>query len=184
MTANAADLTTLADLKVFIKDGGNNDTLLQTLITAASVAIANYISRDIVSQSYTDVLDGTNGRVMVLPNSPITAIASVTIDGKTIPAGSVTTPGFYFTPTKIILNGYYFSKGYGNVVITYTAGFASIPQDIAQFCIGTVQYWLNDRQRAGEVSRSMGGQTISYSRDDMPAWVKTGLNQYKKVATA
>lgn len=181
MAANAADFTTLATLKNYLNPGSNDDTLLQRLLTAASIAIANYINRDIVSQSYTDVIDGTGGRVMVLPNYPISAVASVTIDGNIIPVGSVTTSGFYFTKSAVILNGYSFCRGYGNVSITYTAGFATIPQDLEQFCIGTVQYWMNDRQRGGEVSRSMGGQTITYSQKDMPEWVKTGLSQYKAV---
>lgn len=181
MAANPGDFTTLANLKRYLNPGSNDDTLLQQLLTAASFALANFINRDIVSQSYTDVIDGSRQRVMVLPNYPITAVASVTIDGVAVPVGSVTTSGYYFTKNSVILNGYCFNKGYGNVVITYTAGYTTIPYDLEQFLIGTVQYWLNDRQRAGEVSRSMAGQTISYSQKDMPEWVKTGLNQWKAV---
>ncbi len=256
MTANQNDLTTLATLKSYLSPGSSDDTLLQRLLTSASVAIENYLNRAIISKTISDVFDGTGGRVMVMPESPVTAVASVTINGNVIPAGSVTTAGFYSTANAIILNGYSFCKGNGNVAITYTAGYkvsgeaATIPAtpyqvaaaqpngswvgdggvtfatsgialtkvtgtpttgqyavslnglytfaaadtglgvlitynycpyDLEQFCIGTVQYWLNDRQRGGETSRSMGGQTISYSQKDMPAWVQTGLNQLKRV---
>ena len=181
MTTNPNDLTTLATLQNYLSPGSSDTVLLQRLLTSASIAIENYLNLDIISQSYSDVYDGNGRRVMFLPQSPITAVASVTVNGNTIPAGSVTAAGFYFTKDKIILNGYEFCKGYGNVAIAYTAGYAAAPPDIEQFCIGTVQYWLNDRQRAGEVSKTMGGQTISYSQADMPNWVKTGLSQLKRV---
>jgi hypothetical protein len=184
MTADPNDLTTLATLKNYLNPGSNDDTLLQRLLTSASFAIESYLNRAIKSASFTDVFDGTGGRVLLVPQYPITAVTSVTIDGVAIPsAGGPTTPGFYFTDTKIILSGYYFTKGLGNVAITYTAGWATVPFDIEQACIDTVQYWLGNRQRNSEVSRSMGGQTISYSQKDMPDWTKTILAQYKRVIT-
>ena len=182
MAAAATDLTTLANLKAFLSNPGtNDDTLLQSLLTNASLFIENYINRDIVSLTYNVVIDGTGSRTMVLSDYPVTAVTSVTIDGDVIPPGSVTTSGFYFNADKVILNGYYFNKGYGNVAITYTAGYATVPYDLQQACIGLVQFWLNDRQRAGEVSRTMGGQTITFSQKDMPPWVATILAQWKKV---
>lgn len=183
MTADPRDLTTVATLKSYVSPGTSDLDLMQRLITAASVAIQNYINFDIISQSYTDYYDGTGGRVMVLSQNPITAVASVTIGSQIVPAGSSTVCGFYFDNTRLILNGYSFCRGIANVAVTYTAGYATVPPDIEQFCIGTVQYWLNDRQRGGEVSRSMGGQTITYSQKDMPDWVKTGLNNLKKVVS-
>lgn len=182
MTANAADLTTLATLQSYLLPGSNDNVLLQRLLTAASVAIEQYTNRDFVSQSYSDVFDGTGGRLMMMPQYPITAVASVTINGTVIPPGDAyKTAGFYFSKNAIMLNGYSFCQGYANVAIAWTAGYSPIPYDIEQFCIATVQYWLNDRQRGGESSRSMGGQTISYVTKDMPDLVKTGLNQYKRV---
>ena len=184
MTASPYDLTDLATLKSYINTGSSDDTLLQRLLTAASYAIESYLSRDIISKSYTKVFDGSGGRAIVPPDFPITAVASVVVDGVSIPAASsVTGSGFYFNENMIMLNGYSFNKNWGNVTITYTAGYTTIPPDIVQACVGTVQYWLNDRQRGGEVSRSMGGQTINYSQKDMPAWVKTILDQRKRVTS-
>ena len=184
MAAQPTDLTTLATLKSYVTQGSNDDVMLQRLLSAASKAIANYINRDIVSLSYTDILDGSGGCVVSLSNTPISAVASVTINGNSIPVGSVTTTGYYFTSSQIILNGYNFCRGKSNVVISYTAGYATVPNDIEQACIGTVQFWLGDRMRNGEVSRSMGGQTITFSQKDMPEWIKTILMQYKQVFTA
>jgi uncharacterized phiE125 gp8 family phage protein len=183
MTANIYDLTTLATLKSYINVGSQDDVLLQRLLTSASIAIESYCNRDFVSLSYTSTFDGNNARYMVLPDYPVTAVSSVTINGVSIPAGSITNAGYYFDGQKIMLFGYIFTRGLGNVVISFTGGYAVIPYDLEQACIGLVQYWLGNRQRNGEVSRSMGGQTISYDRSDMPAWVKTILQQYKRVIT-
>lgn len=184
MTIPVTDLTTLDTLKSYLNPGSNDDKLLQRLLSAASVAIENWLSRDVKSQAYTEFFDGTGGRVLVMPQNPVTAVASVTINGNAIPAGNVTTAGYYFTDTAIILTGYSFTRGNANVVVVYTAGYATIPYDLEQACIGLVQYWMGDRQRNGEVSRSMGGQTISYSQKDMPEWVKTTLMQYRRVVPA
>jgi len=181
MTASQYDLTSLATLKTYINTGSSNDVLLQQLLTSASVAIESYCSRDFISKAYVQTFDGTGGKALVLPNFPIAAVASVTIDGLAIPAASnFTSPGYYFNENMIMLNGYVFTKNWGNVVISYTAGYTVIPDDLIQACCGTVQYWLNDRQRGGETSRSMGGQTINYSTKDMPDWVKTILDQRKR----
>ena len=186
MTAQPTDLTTITTLQLYLNPGSTDTSLLQRLLSAASVAIQNYINRDIVTTSYTEVFDGVGGRVLVLPDYPITAVSALSIDGTAIPAGSVTVAGYYFTKDKIILNGYTFTRGNGNVAISYTAGYGTaaagtIPFDIEQFCISLVQYWLGLRARNGELSRSVGGQTITYSAADMPESIKTGLNQYKRV---
>jgi phage gp36-like protein len=185
MTASPYDLTTLAILKTYINNGSSNDTLLQQLLTSASVAIESYCNRDFVSKAYTKTFDGSGGNALVLPDYPITAVASVTVNGQTIPAAaSVTGTGYSFSENTIVLNGYIFTRGWANITVTYTAGYTTIPDDLVQACCGTVQYWLNDRQRGGETSRSMGGQTITYSTEDMPKWVKTILNQRKRTYTA
>lgn len=178
------DLTTLAILKTYINVGSTNDTLLQQLLTSASAAIQGYCNRDFISKSYTKTFNGNGSNRMVLPDYPLSAVSALTISGVAVnAAASITSAGFYFYDNMIMLNGYAFGRGYGNITITYTAGFSPVPDDLVQACVGTVQYWLNDRQRGGEISRSMGGQSITYSQKDMPEWCKTILNQRKRVAT-
>ena len=75
MAAAATDLTTLANLKAFLSNPGtNDDTLLQSLLTNASLFIENYINRDIVSLTYNVVIDGTGSRTMVLSDYPVTCL--------------------------------------------------------------------------------------------------------------
>ena len=181
MTASPYDLTTVSTLQGYLTPSSDDTVLMQRLITAASKAIQSYVNRDIVALDYVESYDGNDGAVMLLPNYPINSVASVTIDGETIPVGDFKTRGYRFTQNQLILNGYRFCKGMGNVTVSYNAGYSTVPENIEQFCIGTVQYWMNDRKRGGEVSQTMGGQTIAYSQKDMPEWVKTGLAQIKAV---
>src|SRR5229473_7371977 len=101
------DLTTLADVKVWLQTGQNpfpatDDALIQRLITAASQFIQSWLKRQVVSADWFEVRDGTGGQLMVLANSPVTAVLSLSIDGLTIPPaptdGGFDT-GYSFTPT-------------------------------------------------------------------------------------
>jgi hypothetical protein len=185
MGAASTDLTTLDNLKGYmVNSGQTNDVLLQRMITAISLEMETRMNRDIVSTSYSKSFDGTGGKVLVMPDYPVTAVSSVTIDGQIVPLGSVITPGYYFTPSEIVLNGYRFCAGKQNVVIVYTAGYSTVPADLEQACIGLIQFRLAERGRVGEASRSMGGQTTSFIQKEMPDWIMGVMNNYKKVITA
>lgn len=76
---------------------------------------------------------------------------------------------------------YSFSAGDASANLLFNYGYA--PPDLEQACISLVQYWLADRTRPGEASRSMGGQTISFSKD-IPLWLKAILDPYKRAFMA
>src|SRR5260370_21279897 len=112
------DLTTLADVKAWLQTGQNpfpatDDALIQRLITAASQFIQSWLQRQVVSADWLEVRDGTGGQLMVLANSPVTAVLSLAIDGLAIlPAptpggvGGGFDAGYTFTPTELALRGY------------------------------------------------------------------------------
>jgi len=189
------DLTTLADVKAWLQVGQNpfpatDDTLLQRLITAASQLIQSWLNRQIASADWLELRDGTGGQLMVLANSPVTAILSLTIDGLSIPpaptpegVGGGFAAGYSFTPTELALRGYVFTRRPQNVVVTYTAGYPATPPDIAQATIELVCQRYRDRSRIGEVSKAVGGgETVTFSQKDMSQDVKTTLLQYRVAA--
>jgi hypothetical protein len=119
---------------------------------------------------------------MPFAHYPVTSVASLTIDGQSIPPGDpVSTPGFYFTPTMLMLNGYSFRRGFGNVVINTTAGYAEIPDELAQACIELVNVRYAEKKRPGLVSEALAGQTTAYSQRDVPPSVATMLGAFRKV---
>lgn len=187
------DLTTLGDVKAWLKTGQTDfpptdDALLTRLITAASQYIQSWLNRDLALQDWTEVRDGTGGHRLQFSVVPVSAVLSLVIDGVVIPPSPAPsqqgwTAGYAFSQTQLILRGWSFTRRALNVAMTYTAGYATIPPDVAQTCIELVALRYRERTRIGEVSKSMGGQeTVSYSQKDMSDPIKTLLLQFRMVA--
>ncbi len=193
MAAN--DLTTIAAVKAYPDFvSGASDPLLARLITAASSAIQRYTNRDIVQQTYNEVRDGNGGARIVLRQFPAQAPSSLIVDGvailqQTTPLGM----GWVFDGYRVLsLYGFRFSRGYSNVLITYTAGWAgpspgpsAIPSDIEQACIELVAFFFRNRSRIGDQSLTVGAggghETVSYLLRAMPPTTKALLDQFKEV---
>ncbi|MBV9858751.1 MAG: phage gp6-like head-tail connector protein [Alphaproteobacteria bacterium] len=185
------DLTTLADVKAWLQTGANpypstDDLLLTRLIGAASGFIQSWLGRQIASGDWFEQRNGAGGRALAFANVPVTQVLSVTIDGLVIPPVPIDGgfgAGYLFTPTELVLRGYVFTRGVGNIQLIYTAGFALPPPEIAQACIELVAQRYKERSRVGEVSKALGGgETVSFSQKDMSDDVKTILQQYRAVA--
>ena len=185
------DLTTLADVKSWLQTGqstfpATDDALLTRLITAASQFIQSWLNRQIASGDWQEIRDGTGGQRLAFANIPVSAVLSLSIDGLDIPPAPGDGgfgAGYVFTPTELALRGYAFTRRAQNVFVTYTAGFAATPPDIAQAAIELVCQRYRERTRIGEVSRALGGsETVTFSQQDMSADVKLLLSQYRVVA--
>ncbi|SEJ55960.1 head-tail connector protein [Frateuria terrea] len=174
-----ADLCTLANVKAFLGiTSSATDGVLSSLITAISAAIESYCNRTFASAAYTESRNGTGGNRLFLAHGLVTAVASVTVDGQAIPAAVGTGTGYLFDETTVYLRGYCFHRGVQNVTVSYTAGYASVPSDVAQACVELVAAHFAKRDRIDKSSETLGTQqTISYSQADMPAAVKTALKQ-------
>ena len=180
------DLTTLANVKAYLSPPlatTADDALLSRLVTAASQFIQSWLNRTIASASYTDTRNGTGGTRLFLKNRPITAVASVSVDGVAIAPSSPapTGDGYLFDDGSIYLVGHCFTRGYQNVVVQYTAGFASTPPEIEQACIALVVLRYKERDRIGQASKNLGGEVVSFQQKDMPADVATVLDQYRNM---
>jgi hypothetical protein len=184
------DLTTLAAVKAWLQTGQNafpdtDDALLCRLITAASQFVQTWLQRQIAPSDWQEVRDGSGGQRLAFANFPVTAVLSLTIDGLAIPpapAGGGFTAGYVFTPTELALRGYVFTRRAQNVIVTYTAGYAQTPPDVAQACIELVCQRYRERTHIGEAARAVGGgEIVTYSAADMSADVKLLLAQYRLV---
>lgn len=183
---STGDLTTLANVKAYLSPPLTttvDDALLSRLITAASQFIQSWLNRTIAVASYTDTRNGTGGMRLFLRNRPVTAIVSVTIDGTAVPASNPAPlgAGYLFDDSSVYLTGRAFTKGVQNVVIQYSAGFVATPPDIEQACIGLVALRYKERDRIGQVSKNLAGETVSFQQKDMPADIATLLDQYRNL---
>ncbi len=178
------DLTTLANVKGWLSPpltAAGDDALLTRLITAASQFIQTWLGRTIALQAYSESRDGDGTRKLALANTPVTAVSALTVDGIAIPpAPDALTPGFVFSPTLLYLQAFRFTRGVQNVAIAYSAGFAATPPELEQACIELVVLRYKERDRIGHVSKSIAGETVTFTQKDFPADVLTILNNYRR----
>lgn len=166
---------------------------LDDLITAVSGVLQSYASRRFPSQPYSVMLNGEGGDRLNLPNTPITAVASVQIDGVNVPAaGSPTAYGYVFSDNQVLLRGWRFCEGVQNVAISYTGGFAQIPAELAQAClegvgavIATFQYAdprAIELQAGGSKLVFASGKSNDLANLCLTPNVTQILNQYRRTA--
>lgn len=179
------DLTTLANVKSWISvTGASDDALLTRLITATSAAVEQYCERTFASAAQTVTRNGNDKSVMPFPNAPVTAVASVTVDGTAIPARpSVTGSGFSFDEQYLYLAGYRFTRGMQNVVLAFTSGFSATPGDLEQAVIDVVAFKYRGRERIGQASKILQNETVTFLRD-VPPDVMRVLDNYRRVVPA
>lgn len=153
------DLTTLARVKAYLgvkldaPDDPARDALLQQFITRTSAACLGDMGRDtLLVKAYTDMLDGTGSRAMMLSRWPVIVLSSVNVNGVGIQTNPTPPMGAGWTydlwdgippgePSRIILSGFCFSRGLANVSFGYKAGYgivgeaASVPDDPGPYTI-------------------------------------------------
>lgn len=156
--------------------------MVARLITAASTFIQSYCDRNFSSVTRTDVRDGTGGTKLVLSAEPVSAVSALAIDGLPIPVSTgYGVDGYYFNAYYIGLRNYTFTQDEGNVSVTYTAGYATIPEDLRQATIDLVALKYKQKDRIGVGSKSLAGESVTFLTTDMPDNVKSVLAQYKNV---
>ena len=165
-------IATVADVKLYNGLATNNqDGLITSLMAACLQGIGNFCNRNFSSQVVTEYRDGNAAKAMQLANYPVTTFTSLFIDGVQIPASVAGMPG-YFVPLggrRIVLNGYRFTAGMRNVVMTFTAGFgddagiAPWPADLKLAFIMFLETRRKERERLGVGSQSLAGQSVSFT---------------------
>lgn len=207
------DLTTLADVRAWLQTGpqpypSTDDALLTRLITAASQLVQSWLNRPILQQDWQEIRDGPGsyGRetMFVFGVQPVSAVLVVVVDGLTVPPVPAVPPappgqpvvlsmpyadfGWVFTPTALVIRGYPVPRKRACVQLQYTAGFPTVPFDIAQATIELVCRKYRGRTRIGERSKSLGGgeatayETTTFSMRDMASDIQLLLQQYRLVA--
>lgn len=178
------DLTTLAAVKAYAGVTTNaDDAILGALITAYSQWVRSWLNRDLLRTTYTVRFSGRGGQSIQLPQYPIRSIGSLAINGVAVAAQpNWGASGYYFDDTRLYLEGSCFTRGNGNVQVTFDAGLDAVPGDIVQAVNELVglRYALRDKQ--GWSSKSLAGETVSLITKDMPDSVRTTLRQYQRVA--
>ena len=151
------DLTTLPTSRHGCRPGkalsADRRCVADRLITAASQYIQSWLNRRIAAGRLSRSTRWHGGRRMQFACFPVSAVLSLTIDGVVIPPSARLGGGLHIQPDRASVHGYWFTRRPQNVVISYTAGYATTPPEIAQACIELVALRYRERSRIGEVSR-------------------------------
>jgi hypothetical protein len=199
---SSPDLTTVADVKTWLGIAdANADAILGRMVSAASSWFYNATARSVlVSAAVTEVKNGADTTEIFPREFPITAVASLTIDGIAIPVSTGPTVAGYTADSgySIALRGgtsmvgsfsavpFVFSRGYSNIVYNYTAGYAGGSLElgeIAQAVIELVaQKWAR-RSHTDQIAQGLGQQSLTFSQKDIPAEVQTVIDRFERLPT-
>jgi len=187
-------LTTLADVKVYLGlTSTNDDPVITSLINAASAFADRYCGRKFLTALYNEVYDGPgcqHTRLWVR-NTPITAISSLVVLGQAIPATSMPSgsyppqSGYLFSDDYVDLVGYWLSGEPNAIAIGYTAGYTDLTSlpDLEQAVIELVSYKYRARSRIGMKSTTLAQETVAFDLADIPDVIKAVFNRYRRVAS-
>jgi uncharacterized phiE125 gp8 family phage protein len=167
-----------------------HDDLLDALIDYASERIESHCRRGFASAELTEYLDGTGTSRIVLSRRPVTALTSVHEDSGRVFAAEtqVDSADLVLHPERGIVDrlGAVFARGARTVKVAYTAGYATVPDDVALACVKLAAAWFaHARTGADGVKReSLGGYAAEYAAAPLPADVEGALAPYREHSTA
>jgi hypothetical protein len=182
------DLVSLSSVKAYL--GGdlqsNDDAVLARLISAASAFFVTACARPILEQSYSELYDGKGNGRLYLRQTPVTSVTSLSIDNITVPQAMVPgESGWRLNGNVILLFGHWFNRALANVAVTYTAGYAVPPADVAEAVMELVGLRYRGRDRLGKVSESMGGMaTTAYAQKDVSPFIASVIARYARANLA
>lgn len=162
----------VADVEQFLQLDipAEKEASCQRAIEGATAAIQNYCQQElelVSDDEYT--VDGKVGTRIYLPELPVVSVASVVEDGDAL---TVT------TDYKLGANGVlhrvdaYWAAGIQNIVITYTHGYAAIPDDIRTVCYRAASRAYQAGLKAAEnegvpgvTAKSLGDYSVSFGSE-------------------
>ena len=188
-------LLTLDDLYQWANTGQNNPAAVAAFATeiinglTQAVYWATGRTAPMLSEptDFEEVYNGSGSAVLYLINVPILSVASVTVNGVSFPASIAYGQAGFFVqqdaksialrsgatsgyPFNLSLGGsrqgYCFSKGRGNVAVSYQAGYDGCPPDLYLALLKQATIFLNKRGRE-DLATSMIPQT---GQNNYRAW--------------
>lgn len=183
-------LATLAQLKTHLGFKSSDvvqDPKLQLFLDAGSAWVESYCDRKFAQATRTELFHGNRSNALNPRQWPITAVTELRVSSVRAwtDASTLVDAGSYGISPDGIMVVYYesvFPKGFDNVRLIYTAGYATIPYDLvlANLWASEWFYLHNSRGDSGRTSVSKQGESIGIDHD-IPPMMKTILQPYKRI---
>jgi hypothetical protein len=195
--AQTYDLCALNDVKTWLLATGATgtsattlDAVLARLISATSKDFMGEIGRQdfYPAASYTETHEGDGDNLLTVRHWPINSVASLTVNGTTVSASSDKVLAGYYVDSdleperrwEVYLVGSVFTDG-KPVIITYNAGYATVPPDVEQAIIEWVSYRYKGRQFETVTSAHMAqGETVQVQQAAVPPSVQRVIDRYRR----
>jgi hypothetical protein len=183
------DLTTLANVcQVLNLDpatiDANSSALISRMVSAYSQWFLSQVNRgSFLTSTYVETRDGRRSGVIVTQNYPVTAVASVGYsNGLALTQSTMGAYGWLFDQFGILMPGG-FLPGHQNVIINYTAGYATTPFDVEEAIINQIVFMKKRMQSVDVTSNTAEGQlTLSYNTKELAPGVQSVIDSYKNEA--
>lgn len=167
------DFATVSDIAAFLQveiSTAAQIAAAERALEEASAAIRNYCRQYLERvDDETITLDGGGGTRIFLPELPVLEVSAVTEDGTTLTAGSEYKLGQHGILHRM---GQAWASGIQNIVLTYSHGYAVIPDDIVAVCVRAASRAYQAGLRAsdsdgisGVASKSLGDFSVAYQSE-------------------
>jgi len=145
----------------------NETAVVENMINLATKYAENYIGRYIKGRGE-DLAESIDvpmkTQELFVTNFPVISITSVVEDGDTLTEGEDEDYIYYDEDGCFLRNDVYWTSGYKKVVITYQGGYATVPEDLKQWCIDVAGFMYEARTDGNVASERVGEISVSYGK--------------------
>jgi hypothetical protein len=175
----ADPLATVEQVQTILGDDDVDAERVRLLIDVASANVRRYTGQHLSAVSGDEyTTNGSDGQVIFLPQLPVTAIVSVSVDG-----AELTDDEYEWDAYGVVerVAGSWSAKRRG-IVVRYSHGYSDVPDDIVGVVAATVGAMLDNP--AGVRSEQIGSYRVTYGEDPdgfFPAAAREILDGYRLV---
>lgn len=154
---------TSADVATYLRRGfdAEGTAAADLALDIATQMIKSYTEQQITQATETYTFLATSRNVLLLPELPVTAVASVVYDGATLVVEEDYTWTRYGLVTKVA--GDWSS---GTVAVTYTHGYATVPDDIRGVCIEVAKRAIENPAGLQRDDLNTASQWLGFTREN------------------
>ncbi|MEE9200657.1 MAG: head-tail connector protein [Candidatus Brocadiales bacterium] len=168
-------LTTVANVKEYLGvSGTSDDALLSRLVDWSTDLIHSYCRRVFTEASYDEYYDGDGTEGLLVNQFPVSTVTLLEVDGVQKDTSSYL---LYGQLGLIKVKSGKFPRGKKNLRVQYSAGYATLPNDLEQVAIELVslKYYDRGRNRLGVTAKD-GVSYVPHLSDE----IKLVLDLYKR----
>ena len=178
---------TATDAKLYLKLSSDS-SLLTALVNQVNAIIDKYIGTSVDSTAYKQLYDGSGEYKLILDKFPIISVEKLSddIDKDTKAISSVIATTEVLIHSKggmIELYNQQFISGQKNIYIEYTAGYATIPNDlkIAACEMVAKKYYDSQNKRSGITQSNIMGDNMTFILQDYTQGIRETLEMYRQL---